>query len=62
MPRTPRRRYGARHSGHMEAIWLSLLFGSPWLVAIAWTWSQAPRMDTVPLSMAARMRQRLARA
>lgn len=47
---------------HMEAILLSLLFGAPWLVAIAWVWSQAPRMDDVPLSMGARMRQRLASA
>jgi hypothetical protein len=44
----------------MEALWLSLLFGAPWLVAIAWVSSQAPRMDAVPPSMAARMRQRLA--
>jgi hypothetical protein len=44
----------------MEALWLSLLFGTPWLVAIAWAWSLAPRMDSVPPSMAARIRQRLA--
>ncbi len=46
----------------MEAIWLSLLFGSPWLVATAWVWSQCPRMDDVPLSMGARLLQRLASA
>ncbi len=44
----------------MEAIGLSLLFGAPWLVAIVWAWSQAPRMETAPLSLGARMLQRLA--
>ena len=46
----------------MEAITLSLLFAAPWLVAIAITWWHAPRMETVPPSMAARMRERLASA
>lgn len=50
------------HSGDMEAIWLSLLFGAPWLAVIAWAWSRAPRMDAVPPSMGERMRDRLSSA
>ena len=50
------------HSCHMEAVWLSLLFGAPWLAAIAWAWSRAPRMDAVPPSMGERMRDRLSSA
>jgi hypothetical protein len=43
----------------MTALWLSLLFASPWLAAIAYTWSRAPRMDDPPPSMADRTRARL---
>jgi hypothetical protein len=43
----------------MYGLWLSLLFGAPWLAAIVWTWSRAPRTDGVPPSMADRMRERL---
>jgi hypothetical protein len=43
----------------MNAIWLSILFGSPWLAAIAYTWSRAPRTDETPPSMADRVRDRL---
>jgi hypothetical protein len=38
---------------------LSLLLGAPWLVAIIWTWSRAPRLDAVLPSMADRTRERL---
>jgi hypothetical protein len=60
--RTLRQGPSGRQSDHMEAILLSLLLAAPWLVAIAWTWSRAPRMDTVPPSMGERMRERLASA
>jgi hypothetical protein len=43
----------------MNGLWLSLLFGAPWLTAIVWTWSRAPRADSVPPSMGERARQRL---
>jgi hypothetical protein len=43
----------------MNALWLSLLFAAPWLAAIAYTWSRAPRMDGPPPSMADRTRERL---
>jgi hypothetical protein len=43
----------------MNALWLSLFFASPWLAAIAYTWSRAPRMDDPPPSMADRARNRL---
>jgi hypothetical protein len=43
----------------MNALWLSLLFGAPWLVAIAYTLSRAPRMDGPAPSMADRTRERL---
>jgi hypothetical protein len=45
--------------GQMNGLWLSLLFGAPWLAAIVWTWSRAPRADSVPPSMGERARQRL---
>ena len=43
----------------MDGLWLSLLFGTPWLAAIAWTWSRVPRADVVPPSMGERALQRL---
>jgi len=43
----------------MSTLWLSLLFGAPWLVAIVATWSRAPRTDVVPPSMGERALQRL---
>jgi hypothetical protein len=43
----------------MEGLWISLVFGAPWLVAIAWVWSRGPRMDGLPPSMADRLRERL---
>jgi hypothetical protein len=43
----------------MDALLLSLLFASPWLAAIAYTWSRAPRMDDPPPSLADRARDRL---
>src|SRR5689334_22089846 len=47
------------HTRPMNALWLSLLLASPWLAAIAYTWSRAPRMDVPPPSMADRTRERL---
>jgi hypothetical protein len=44
----------------MESVWLSLLFGAPWLAAIVWIRSRAPRIEVVPASMGARALQRLA--
>jgi hypothetical protein len=35
----------------MTALGLSLLFAAPWLVAIAWTWSRAPRTERIPPSL-----------
>ena len=46
---------------YMEGLWISLVFGAPWLVAIAWVWSRGPRMDGLPPSMADRMREHLSR-
>ena len=43
----------------MESLRISLVFGAPWLVAIAWVWLRGPRMDGPPPSMADRMRERL---
>jgi hypothetical protein len=43
----------------MNALWLTLLFASPWLAAIAYVWRRAPRMDGPPPSMAERARERL---
>jgi hypothetical protein len=43
----------------MDAVLLSLLLASPWLLAIAWTWSRAPRMESVVPSLGERARQRL---
>jgi hypothetical protein len=43
----------------MNTLWLTLLFGAPWLAAILYTWSRAPRMDRPPPSMADRTRERL---
>jgi hypothetical protein len=43
----------------MNALWLSLLFGAPWLGAIAYIWYRAPRQDAPPLSLADRTRERL---
>jgi hypothetical protein len=47
------------HNQPMNALWLSLLFGAPWLAAIAYTFSRVPRMDGPPPSMAHRTRERL---
>jgi hypothetical protein len=47
------------HTQPMNALWLTLLFAAPWLAAIAYTWSRAPRMDGPPPSMAERTRERL---
>jgi hypothetical protein len=43
----------------MNALWLTLLLAAPWLAAIAYTWSRAPRMDGPPPSTAERARERL---
>jgi hypothetical protein len=43
----------------MSPIWLSLLFGAPWLVPTIWIWSRLPRTDDVPPSLANASRQRL---
>jgi len=43
----------------MSSIWLSILFGAPWLAAIVGAWSRAPRADAVPPSLGERARQRL---
>jgi hypothetical protein len=42
-----------------DPIGISLVLASPWIVAIIWTWSRAPRYDGVPPSMADRVRDRL---
>jgi hypothetical protein len=43
----------------LNAIGLSLLLGAPWIVAIIWVWSRAPRFDAVPQSMGHRALERL---
>jgi hypothetical protein len=55
-PRSSRRGW---HTQPMNAVWLSLLFGAPWLAAIAYAWSRAPRADGPPRSYADRVRERL---
>jgi hypothetical protein len=43
----------------MDGLWLSLLLGAPWIAAIAWAWTRAPRVDGVPPSMGELARRRL---
>jgi len=43
----------------LNSIRISLLLGAPWIVAIIWTWSRAPRFDGVSASIADRARNRL---
>jgi hypothetical protein len=43
----------------MSSLWLSLVLGAPWIVAIAWAWTRAPRVDSVPPSMGEIARRRL---
>ena len=50
---------GDWHTQPMNALWLMLLLAAPWLAALAYTWSRAPRMDGPPPSMAERTRERL---
>jgi len=45
--------------GMLNSIGISLLLGAPWIVAIIWTWSRAPRSDAAWPSMADRARNRL---
>src|SRR5262249_21923233 len=47
------------HTQPMNALWLTLLLAAPWLAALAYTWSRAPRMDGPPPSTAERTRERL---
>ena len=47
------------HSTLMNALLVTLLLAAPWLAAIAYTWSRAPRLDGPPPSMADRERARL---
>jgi hypothetical protein len=46
------------HSTLFSALGLSLLFGSPWLVASIWLWRLRPRDGAVPPSMAELARRR----
>jgi hypothetical protein len=41
------------------ALLLSVVFGAPWIVAIAWLWSKRPRDGAVPPSLAETARKRL---
>ena len=41
-----------------DLIGIIFVVSTPWLVAIAWTWSQAPDLDAVPPSLADRLRNR----
>jgi hypothetical protein len=43
----------------LNAIVLSLVLGAPWVAAIVWTWSRAPRLDSVPPSTGQLARERL---
>jgi hypothetical protein len=43
----------------MQGIAISLLFGAPWIAAIAWTWSRAPRADRATPSAGERALERL---
>jgi len=43
----------------IESFGLALLFGAPWIVAIIWAWSRAPRTDDVPPSLGESVRARL---
>jgi len=46
-------------SGSVSWAWLplSLLFGSPWIVAIVFYWWRRPRDGALPMSMADQVRQ-----
>jgi hypothetical protein len=43
----------------VNTLWVTLLLAAPWLAALAYTWSRAPRLDGTPPSMAERARERL---
>jgi hypothetical protein len=43
----------------VNTLWVTLLLTAPWLAALAYTWSRAPRLDGTPPSMAERARERL---
>jgi hypothetical protein len=43
----------------MNALLVTLLLASPWLVFLAYTWLRAPRLDGPPPSLADRARERL---
>jgi hypothetical protein len=43
----------------MNALALTALLAAPWLAALTYTWSRAPRVDGLPQSMADRTRERL---
>ena len=47
------------HTGPMQALGLSLLFGAPWLAAIAVLWTRAPRDGTATPSLGQRALERL---
>jgi hypothetical protein len=47
------------HSSLFSALVLSLVFGSPWLVASVWLWRLRPRDGALPPSMAELARARL---
>lgn len=58
----PRLAVGHTETGTMAdmyGIGLLLVLVAPWLVAIGWVWSRAPRDDSVPPSMGERALQRL---
>ena len=45
--------------GPWWALLLPVVFGAPWIVAIAWLWSKRPRDGAVPPSLAETARKRL---
>jgi hypothetical protein len=57
--RRPRRLRRGWHNLAMSTLLLSLLFAAPWLAAIAWVWSRAPKLEGPAPSLADRARERL---
>jgi hypothetical protein len=49
-----------QHSHSLAWIAYPVIFGAPWLLAIAWYWRRRPRDGAIPASMAERSLRRLA--
>jgi hypothetical protein len=46
-------------AGLFGALVLTILFGSPWIVASVWLWRRRPRDGEIPPSLGEQLRRRL---